>query len=1575
MRKHCQLGVGLLLALLSTGCITTGVRGQTAVEDIDYTCNFLEDTCASDWQLDGLCDNRGQLEEPSCLDQDCWDCDPCQAFSYSCSACKRRNGCHWCPGDALCVSQPLGQDFWQMHPTKVSSCPNTQDWVQTCDVPPESNNVYKDVHYRAMKWSYSLINVESVWRQGITGKDVQVRINDDGVDSFHPELIGKFDYGFSCDEFYQPENPRTDVRGTALAAMVGGQADNGACSLGIAPGVKISSCNVYTPNEVAFVWNSQLKQNGIGVDISVNADWGPSICIPKKQRARRKLQSTTTCIFNSTHKLSPCPHCPADLTLLPSSRDEYPDCRQAITQYCRAHYDVDPLACADYLYWFVEECSYRGSLDAPTHDELVQNIVLGRSEKGVIFVVPAGDEYQTGGDANFNGYANSRFTIAVGAVGKDGKHASYSTPGSPIWVSAPGGDVQYMSNNIVAQPGGGCRDAGPGTSFAVPVVAGVAALMLEVKPELTWRDVFAILAKTAQSDIMEPDENEFVTNGAGYKHSYKYGFGIVNAEAAVEEARSWTNFRREEQFTIESSETSSQIIWDDANNATVSTVRIDTVNRFFRTESVMVYVELNHVSRGDLKITLTSPFGTESILAPSKRPETTVGDNSEDGTLLWQFLTVRNFWEYPGGEWILRIVDERQGPDCIDLDFEYSYSMGGPEDTVITCSDFDQVTTTCTDPNEVAPILLEAQFEGRTVFESCCKCGGGDNSVKDRTNELKAWKMVVYGHVAAEAGDATELMLVSESTCQFATDTCPKSLQFNHVCDDSLLNEECIGMDCFDCDACQTFNYDCGLCTAAGCYYCPGDGMCASIALNQSYWELYPDKLPTCNTSDAWVSSCDSRRPENQFDDPLYEAMLWSYSMINIEPVWDLRASGKGIHVRINDDGVDSEHAEFSAGNFDKANSCQNYAPWDSEKDVHGTAVASIVAGNSNNGHCAAGIAPGATISSCVGPLELDEAPDLLVQNLDKVDISTNAWGPNVCRLKSIGRGRRLQQCLFSSEHPDSPCKACGEFTALDELSEECEAAVGNYCRENYVDDRVACSEFLDLFVDCEYHILPMDAHEAFVRAITEGRDGKGIIFVFSAGNTNDIGGDVNFNGFINSRFTIAVGAVGKDKKHASYSTTGAAVLISAPGGDYESISGNLVAKPGGGCHDIGVGTSFAAPTVAGIIALMLQVNADLGWRDVQGILAVTSQRIDEDNPSWITNAAGYNHSYQYGFGVPSTLDALNKASIWKNFRPEQQVMNETGVIDLPIEDNPTNTPTTSTLVFSELSTRNLVIESVVAFLDVQHPSRGDLVVALISPAGTESVLHPSKKPEDVQLRGDDIGKWKLLSLRTWGEWADGDWTLTLTDEKPGRYRECHDLPWEFTYPRADGQGNETISCGDFDRVTDCNDEGQVNPELMNVLYEDRTLVQSCCQCGGGQKSSDIIPMLRSWKLIIYGHIIESPEELLIFPPPKKEEDEKEQGSEEEEQDPNWISPNTLSENDPIAGWDDEGNSGTFSGGGGNAYYGGWRPPRDDDDNSGNSGDSGDWNSSHGQRRCYVSLTLLIVALELSVALFKVHSP
>lgn len=72
----------------------------------------------------------------------------------------------------------------------------------------------------------------------------------------------------------------------------------------------------------------------------------------------------------------------------------------------------------------------------------------------------AGNELTTGVDVNGDGIVNSRYTISVGATDQRGYHASYSTPGAALLISAPGGDSNdFLSQNSVAKPtglGGGC---------------------------------------------------------------------------------------------------------------------------------------------------------------------------------------------------------------------------------------------------------------------------------------------------------------------------------------------------------------------------------------------------------------------------------------------------------------------------------------------------------------------------------------------------------------------------------------------------------------------------------------------------------------------------------------------------------------------------------------------------------------------------------------------------------------------------------------------------------------------------------------------------------------------------------------------------------------------------------------------------------------------------------------------------------------------------------------------------------------------------------------------------------------
>ena len=89
----------------------------------------------------------------------------------------------------------------------------------------------------------------------------------------------------------------------------------------------------------------------------------------------------------------------------------------------------------------------------------------------------------------------------------------------------------------------------------------------------------------------------------------------------------------------------------------------------------------------------------------------------------------------------------------------------------------------------------------------------------------------------------------------------------------------------------------------------------------------------------------------------------------------------------------------------------------------------------------------------------------------------------------------------------------------------------------------------------------------------------------------------------------------------SSFSSAGSSVLLSAPG--EEILTTDLTGQGGFSVDDYFdgfSGTSAAAPIVSGVVALMLEANPELGYRDVQEILAYSSANPTGNN--WSSNAA-----------------------------------------------------------------------------------------------------------------------------------------------------------------------------------------------------------------------------------------------------------------------------------------------------------------------------------------------------------------
>lgn len=279
---------------------------------------------------------------------------------------------------------------------------------------------------------------------------------------------------------------------------------------------------------------------------------------------------------------------------------------------------------------------------------------------------------------------------------------------------------------------------------------------------------------------------------------------------------------------------------------------------------------------------------------------------------------------------------------------------------------------------------------------------------------------------------------------------------------------------------------------------------------------------------------------------------------------------------------------------------------------------------------------------------------------------------------------------------------------------------------------------------------------DAIRTAAETGRAGLGEIIVWAGGNGANASDRVDYDPYASSRYTIAVGAVGDDNIRSSYSEPGASLLVSAySNGGSRGIT--TTQSNGGYTSNFG-GTSAASPLAAGVIALMLEANPSLTWRDVQHILVKTSRVVSPNDEAWTVNGAGLLVNENYGFGLIDAAAAVGLAESWVTVGPELSATSGTVQIDAAIPDN--DFAGVSRVISVETAVE---IEAVELVLDVQTPAIGDLNITLVSPEGTASTLSRSR----VDSQNDFSGT-VFTSVRHWGERSDGDWTVRISDTRGG---------------------------------------------------------------------------------------------------------------------------------------------------------------------------------------------------------------
>lgn len=444
--------------------------------------------------------------------------------------------------------------------------------------------------------------------------------------------------------------------------------------------------------------------------------------------------------------------------------------------------------------------------------------------------------------------------------------------------------------------------------------------------------------------------------------------------------------------------------------------------------------------------------------------------------------------------------------------------------------------------------------------------------------------------------------------------------------------------------------------------------------------------------------------------DPLFP-MQWQLhpsSPWNVQavPVWP-EYTGRGVSVLVVDDGFQVDHPDLAANivsHVDLETLVPDGRPR-SEDDNHGTSVAGLIAAPIN-GLGVVGVAPEAALALARLPFPKDEedasmAPTNRAFALAKdYDVMNNSWGWGP------------------------------------------------------LDDSWSFADFRESYANLE-------------TAVREGRGGLGAIIVFSAGNEDPdepVMFNSNLKNFQNHPSTIAVANLAADGSIYSgqgSSLPGANVLVAAPG-EGTVTTDRLPPdgyNPDDSYTDFG-GTSAAAPVLSGVVALMLEANPLLGYRDVQEILAYSARETPfmqvRTNGAENWNMGGLSFSDFFGFGVVDALAAIRLAETWH----KQSAMHNllawggtlTGLTDRGLDQS---------LSYAFNVADSFTLEHVVLAAAIEDVSLEHLRIDLTSPSGTRSTLI---KDAFVPTQGLEFA---FSSVQFLGEDPYGRWTLDITNTGP----------------------------------------------------------------------------------------------------------------------------------------------------------------------------------------------------------------
>lgn len=508
------------------------------------------------------------------------------------------------------------------------------------------------------------LNVDGLFRNGIRGQGVTIAIVDDGLQIAHPDLAanvaavaGKnFANGSNNPT---PSNPDVDNHGTMVGGIAGAVGANNLGVRGVASAATLKGFNF-------------LASNAQGNSTSnIEYSWWDGAEVADVQ------------VFNNSWG-----SIPGNPNLPPAySQNEIASYEQAMSGTRGGRGGIYVKAAGNN-----HDNGYR-----PDGSDICSADTKNRNTG----CVPAGRDPR-----------NNLFTvITVGAVRADGVRSSYSSTGSALWVSGFGGEngwqrqvvpgqlaIRYdpaiLTTDVTGCLQGSnknsslrntldgaqsaidrtCNYTGKmnGTSAATPMVSGVAALVLEANPNLSYRDVKYILATTAtrndpnRAAVTLADGRVLVpgwtVNAAGRAYSNWYGFGVVNAARAVQVAE---NFQSLGALVDSGWRTTTRTVAIGNTPTAAARLTFQVANGARNIESVQLGFRVNHSNTRQLQFVLVSPSGTRSVVQPAF---TAIGSGTggvQRNFTNWDLLSSNAFLdENATGTWTLEVTDLGQAANA-----------------------------------------------------------------------------------------------------------------------------------------------------------------------------------------------------------------------------------------------------------------------------------------------------------------------------------------------------------------------------------------------------------------------------------------------------------------------------------------------------------------------------------------------------------------------------------------------------------------------------------------------------------------------------------------------------------------------------------------------------------------------------------------------------------------------------------------------------------------------------------------------------------------------------------------------